>query len=226
MGSKFQPFKALGGALKAVGPLASFIPGLNYASLWGAGAGMLGNLMGGGGGQKNPNGSTGGYGTDAQMALLAPVLKLLKDPGAAKAMFDQNAFGQAADTGAALGGLVESQTGQPGASAAIQLGQMNQATEASNRFGQDVYSPAGQGRAAASILPLMQGINAQHLQKYQINQEYQKPTFFESIFSAGANSLPWILDQYWPKKKKPTDWGGGSNTSSSNINQGMPLSRG
>ena len=197
---KIQPFKALGGVLKTAAPFASMIPGVG--SLWGAGAGMLGGLLDPArGGQGGYGGGMGGYGTKAQAQLLAPLMALLNDPGAAKAGYDRDAFGTAAQRGAQYGGMVASQTGQPGAEQAIALGQLNRATESSNQFGRDVYSPQGRAQLAQSILGLMQGVNQQHLNQYQINKEYQRPTAFESVLNAGTSALPWILDQI--KNKKP-----------------------
>ena len=198
---KIQPFKALGGVLKTAAPFASMIPGVG--SLWGAGAGMLGGLLdparqGGGGGQ---GGSP--YGTNAQAQLLAPLMALLNDPGAAKAGYDRDAFGTAAQRGAQYGGMVASQTGQPGAEQAISLGQLNRATESSNQFGRDVYSPVGRAQLAQSIMGLMQGVNQQHLAQKQINMEYQRPTVAENFLNAGVGALPWILDQIKNRSKGP-----------------------
>ena len=217
---KIQPFKALGGALKTIGPLAAFIPGLNYASLWGAGAGILGNLMGGGGGGSKGGNAGSPYGTQAQAQLLAPLMALLNDPGAAKAGYDRDAFGSAAQRGAQYGGMVASQTGQPGAEQAISLGQLNRATESSNQFGRDVYSPQGRAQLAQSIMGLMQGVNQQHLNQYQINKEYQQPTVFESVINAGTGALPWILDQI----KKPKT--GQQPAGSPGFGLGAPLNIG
>ena len=184
----------------------------------GAAAGLLGGLQGGGK-SKAPN--MNGYGTKDQAAMLQYILPLLKDPGIAVAQFGKNAYENASVQGERTGSMIGSQTGNPYAEAALKLGYQNRATEGVNDFAQNAYSPAGRAAAAQGVLGLMQGVNQQHLQQYQINKEYQQPTFLEGIVDAGVGALPWYLSQ---KKKKPGDWGGGSgsNTSSGSSGQGLP----
>lgn len=194
---KLQPFKALGSVVKAAAPFASFIPGVS--PLAGAGIGFLGSMLGGGGGgggNRGPNTYS-----NEQMALINQILPLMRDPGIAAQQFDRDVFGQAHRSGAQLGGLVADQTGNPGAEAAIMLGQMNRATEASNQFKMDAFSPAGRARAAQGILPFYQGLANQSLNRYQIGQQYQRPTFGESLFGAASNVLPFYLNQ---QRNQPT----------------------
>lgn len=189
---KIQPFKALGNVAKAAAPFASFIPGVS--PLAGAGIGFLGSMLGGGGGFSGGGGGGPNMYRNEQATLMAQILPLLKDPGLAVSGFQRDAFGRASQTGGQLGGLVAQQTGNPGAEGAIRLGEMNRATEATNRFASDVYSPAGRAQAAMGVLPFYQGMANQSLQRYQIGQQYQRPTFLESLTGVGANVLPYYLD--------------------------------
>ena len=181
----------------------------------GAAAGLLGGL-GGGGKSKSPNMS--GYGTKDQAALLQYILPLLKDPGIAVAQFGKNAYENASMQGERTGSMIGSQTGNPYAEAALKLGYQNRATEGVNDFAQNAYSPAGRAAAAQGVLGLMQGINQQHLQKYQINQDNQRPTFAENVLDPLIQGLPWYLQN---RSKQPQQPAGGPG-----FGLGMPMGNG
>ena len=185
----------------------------------GAGAGLLSGL-GGSGGKKKAS----GYGTKDQAQLLQYILPLLKDPGIAVSQYGNQAYQDASMRGERVGSMVGSQLGNPYAEQALKLGFQNRATESVNDFAQNAYSTQGRAQAAQGILGLMQGVNQQHLQQYQINKEYQQPTFAENVIDPFVQGLPWILEQL--KKPKAVGYGQGSNTSSGGGGQGLPLMNG
>ena len=208
--------KALGGVLKTAAPFANFIPG---AQGWmGPAAGLLGGALdggGGGGGKKKSSMNA------QQMALIQQyMLPLLRDPGASAAAFDRDAFGQAAQRGQSLGSLIAEQTGNPNAAAATHLGQMNRATEASNQFRMQAFSPQSQAGVANEILGAMSGVRGQSMQQDQINRQFGQPTFANQLFGAAGNILPWMMQQQRPQ---PVPFNPGYNNSSNNVGgQGLP----
>lgn len=197
---KIQPFKALGSVVKTAAPFASMIPGVSPLAAFGLNAGS--SLLFGGGSGGSKGSSKSGYGTAAQMALLGPILQLLNNPGAAVSDFRNQASADANRLAMSRGGLLAEETQNPNALAATRLALQNDATSAGNQFQYDVMSPAGRAQAAQGALGLLQGVNQQHLNQYQINKEFQQPTVLESLVNAGTAALPWYLENQ--KKKQPT----------------------
>ena len=185
--------------------------------LAGAGIGLLSSAFSGG--KKKSK----GFDSSMQSELLSRVLPFVNDPGLAVQQFNRDNYGQAAAMGQRIGGLIGSQTNNPYAEGAIKLGYQNRATEASNQFAQNAYSTEGRAQTAQGLLPFYSDIANQQLQRRQINLNYGKPTFANTLFSTTAGALPWYLQYRQNQDNRNT--GGGSDVSSDGGGQSVPTYR-